>query len=94
MAVIIKNKKNFKVLRTSNVECLSWGGMAVCDSCNQRSSFGYFVAVLNLWKCPTCFKKWYESSKRYTEDIPFENGKYNTYTQMLRITSQERLQEG
>lgn len=85
MASIVDNKKGFKVLFTSNVECLSWGGYAICDTCNKSSSFGYFVSVLNYWLCPECFNEWYKTAKHYEEDTPYEIKKYEQMSSMLSI---------
>lgn len=89
MAVNIINKKGLKVLRTTNVECISWGGAAVCDSCNSGSMVGYMVMALNFWMCPKCFDKWYPDAVRYQEDIPYEDRKFAQYKQFLTINRKE-----
>ena len=85
MASILDNKKGFKVLFTYDVECLSWGGYAICDMCNNKSFIGYFVSVLNFWVCPECFKEWYKTAKHYEVDIPYEIKKYEQISSMLSI---------
>ena len=69
MAKIIENKKGFKVIKTTGRELLKIGCGDICDNCNKTSKNGYFVAVLNRWFCPTCYKKWYKFATNYaTED--------------------------
>lgn len=73
MATIVRNEKLFDVVKTTNVECIEWGGYAICDHCNIEAGTGYLVCVLNSWICPKCFNKWYEHAIRYPEDVPYES---------------------
>lgn len=93
MATIITNKKGFGVIRTSSIECLSWGGMAICDSCNKAANPGYLVCVLNHWLCADCFKDWYKHAKRYQEDIPYEERRFKEYESVLNLNGTETLNE-
>ena len=93
MATIVENKKGFRVIKTSNTECIEWGGAAVCDHCNGTASFGYLVSVLNHWICPECFKDWYNRAKRYTDDIPYEEKKFEYFSIVLDIEGVETLTE-
>ena len=85
MAQAIDNDKDFLVIETSMSECMMWGGMAICDSCNESSHIGYYVAVLNHWMCPKCYNEWLQRAKRYEEDIPTEIRNYNTYANILGL---------
>ena len=93
MSTIIINKKGFGVIRTSAGECISWGGMAVCDHCNQSAGTGYLACVLNHWLCPDCFDDWYKRAKRYEEDIPYEKRRMNEYKFMLEPKDEEAYPE-
>lgn len=91
MAKIVDNPKGFKVIETSMTECISMGGMAICDSCNQCSVKGYLIAVLNHWMCPECYNEWLEEAVWYEEDVVYENRTFNNYKRILKIdtTKQE-----
>lgn len=93
MATIIENKKGFRVIKTSNTECIEWGGAAVCDHCNAAASFGYLVSVLNHWICPECFDEWYKGAKRYEEDMPYEQRRMNEYKSALKPNDEEAYPE-
>ena len=93
MATIITNKKGFGVIRTSAAECFKWGGIAICDSCNQSASSGYLVCVLNHQLCPDCFNDWYKRAKRYQEDIPYEERRFKEYELVLNLNEAETLNE-
>ena len=91
MAKVIVNPKGFKVIKTTMSECLTWGGMAICDHCNQSAREGYFVAVLNHWVCPECYKEWYNSAKVYQEDKHYEKLVFNRYCKLLKIDQEKDI---
>ena len=76
MASIFENDKGFLILKLSIKEVIMIGGFGICDSCNNASMEGYYVAVLNRWMCPTCFEEWINVATRYNEDIPYEKRNY------------------
>lgn len=80
----LENDKGFKVLMLSDDECKILGGNAVCDHCNIYSKYGLYVAVLNHWICPFCYKDWIERAKRYKEDIPIEEKNYNRISLIIK----------
>lgn len=66
MAKIYENEKGFKVIEVTAREMLKIGCGNICDHCGeQQLDNGYYVAVLNLWMCPTCFEMWYEDATNY-----------------------------
>lgn len=75
----------FLVIEVSGVECIGWGGAAICDFCNETSNVGYYIAVLNSWYCPKCFKEWKKRAKWYPEDANVERSNYAAYAKMLGI---------
>lgn len=91
MAKVIVNPKGFKVIKTTMSECLTWGGMAICDHCNHSAREGYFVAVLNHWVCPECYKEWYNSAKVYEEDKHYEKLVFNRYCKLLKIDQEKDI---
>ena len=85
MAYKVENPKGFKVINTTAVECLKWGGFGVCDHCNQSSNEGRFIAVLNHWVCPECFDKLLKRAVVYEEDKPYETKVFNRYAKLLGL---------
>ncbi len=83
MAKIVENKKKFIVFETSLDECLSWGGIGVCDHCNKKASTGYLVAVLNHWVCKECYDNWLINAINYPEDRPYEKKTAERYKLLL-----------
>ncbi len=72
MAKIIENEKGFKVIEVSNLECICWGGYAICDNCNDAFYKGFYVAVLNRVFCPKCYEDFMQYATYYPEDSKIE----------------------
>lgn len=86
MAKKVENEKGFLVIEVSSTEYIEKiGGMAICDSCNEDSFIGYYIAVLNHWVCPKCYQEWIERAKRYPEDIRIEERNFDYYSKLLEI---------
>ncbi len=85
MAQIIENSKGFKIISTSMSEALNFGGLAICDTCNQASFKGYIVCVLNRWCCENCYEEWNDRAIYYTEDSDFESMKFEYFKKLLNI---------
>jgi hypothetical protein len=65
--------KGFKVLPVTNNEIFGWGGLGVCDTCNNPvHNEGTFVAVLNSVYCKKCYEDWHKMAINYPEDKPYE----------------------
>lgn len=75
----------FLVIEVSGNECLSFGGMAICDFCNNTAAKGYYIAVINSWYCPECFEKWRKRAQWYQQDALIEKRNYETYAKLLNI---------
>ena len=89
MAEIIENKKEFKVIKMSNVEvCSVFGGFGICDSCNRNSDEGYYVAVLNLWYCERCYQSFLETATNYPEDGNIEEMNFQNVLKHLELFKQ------
>ena len=85
MAEVVETEKGFKVIHTSRTECLKWGGIGICDHCNESPQHGYYVAVLNFWLCPDCYDRWIKNAKRYPEDNAVENMNFRYYKSLLGL---------
>lgn len=80
----VKNEKGFKVIGMSLLEVSEiFGGLGICDSCNDCSRDGYYIAVLNSWYCPECYEQWIKRAKRYKEDIPIEERNYEKLKKLM-----------
>lgn len=84
MAIIIENKKGFKVIEVTGLECRQkiYGGLGICDSCNDGFEKGYYIAVLHSCYCPKCYEGWIEKAEYYPEDRAFE---YNIFKRMKKV---------
>ncbi len=89
MAKIAENEKGFRVMEITRSELLcvlqEHGSIGICDDCGERSPRGYYVAVLNRWLCPECYRKWYEGAVNYPEDRKYEEGNFNMYRQLFEV---------
>lgn len=77
----------FLVIEVSGNECLSFGGMAICDFCNNTAAKGYYIAVINSWYCPECFEAWKKRAHWYQQDALIEMRNFKTYAKILGIDS-------
>lgn len=85
MAKKVDNEKGFLVLDVSRFEILCCGGFGICDSCNNTTSSGFYIAVLNSWQCPDCYNQWMLTAKRYDEDSEVESRNYKFYSTQLGL---------
>ena len=85
MAQIIENKKGFLVIRCSAVETMKFGGMGICDFCNESDLIGYYIAVLNCWYCQQCYEEWVKRAIRHEEDNVIEVRNFNYYRMILGV---------
>jgi len=86
MAKQIDNEKGFLEIETSMTECVEkFGGLGICDLCNNADFTGYYIAVLNSWYCQKCYQEWLSRAIRYKEDIPFEQRRFDQYSKLLGI---------
>lgn len=85
MANIIENEKGFKVIEVTKAEIVRLGGFGICDHCGRPSSRGYYVAVLNRWMCPVCYKMWMGYAVHYPNDIAVEDRNFYRYKELLNL---------
>ena len=57
----------------------------ICDYCAKPSETGYYIAVLNSWYCPKCYKRWRKSAKPYESDKPIERRNFQYYGTLLGV---------
>lgn len=70
---LYKTPQGFTYLPVCAHHIFNWGGLGVCDTCNQNIQYGYLVFVLNRCVCSKCLNEWIErckSSKK--EDIIYD----------------------
>lgn len=89
MARIVENKKGFKVIEVPRIEIVSklakYGSVGICDSCNTSPANGNYIAALNRWYCPECYKDWLARATRYQEDIPYEMRHFELYRKVFNV---------
>ena len=88
MAEICENSKKFKVIKLNYAEAIICfrNPTPVCDSClNPFFSYGYYIAVLNRFYCPDCYRKWLKRAKNYKEDAAVENYNFEYYAEKLKL---------
>lgn len=83
MAEIVENEKGFKVISCSMSETTKFGGIGICDRCNNAAFTGYLVAVLNRWYCEPCYLSWMIRAVNYPEDQKIEDRNFNEYKKIL-----------
>lgn len=87
MAKIVEDARSFKVIEVSRQEIVSklgrYGAVGICDYCGKSPETGFYVAVLNHWLCPECYRDFLSRNKPVPEDAWFENQMYNQYNQIL-----------
>lgn len=90
----VENSKGFKVLNLSKEDTLKLGfgfvedgqHICVCMSCNEDcGNSANFIAALGDVMCDECLKEWLEDplTKRYEEDIEYEEDNYNIILKQL-----------
>ena len=83
----VDNVKGFKVINDvprKVLETATGAEKCICDECLSSPDTGYYVAVLNRWFCPTCYKHWMACARRYGEDAAIEERNYNFYMKLLK----------
>ena len=85
MAAQVEDKE-FLIIECSRSEMNSaCDSLGICDYCNESPENGYYIAVLNSWYCPKCYKRWRASAKPYAEDKPIERRNFQYYGMLLGI---------
>lgn len=90
MAKIYNNDKGFKIIEVSSEEMVANGCGNICDYCGEpHNGIGYYIAVLNQWLCPTCFREWYQFATNEATpnnaDGRIENKNFNFYGNLFGI---------
>lgn len=87
MAKKFKIDVGWTIYEVSNDEIFRWGGMCICDSCNQ-DVLGYksfLIPVMNVCYCKNCFDDWKRSSSFYKEDLKAEKNNIDYYDKILKL---------
>ena len=93
MAEIIKNNKNFLIIKLNNEEATKLnfgifrkdGDIFICDSCNVicNNSNMYYVASINDILCEDCMNDFIENMNHYIDDNSLKYEVANLYTAPL-----------
>lgn len=89
MAKVVTNKKGHKAIKVSRQEMIErlsrYGTLGICDKCMNPSTEGYYVAVINMWLCPDCYKKFVDTVDHYESDEPIENKNFINFKRIMGI---------
>ena len=85
MARIIENDNGFKVIELSRREILKIGGYGICDFCDNTTKQGYYIAVLNQWLCPECYREFIRTATRYESDKRIEDKNFNWFRKIYGV---------
>lgn len=83
MAKCVISPKGFKTIECTREEMVAIGSYGICDNCCGKPHRGLYVAVLNSWLCPGCYKEWHERARCYPQDAPIENKNFRFYKELL-----------
>lgn len=84
MARVFENEKGFKIIKCTAEEFAEIGSPCICDNCDAKmKGVIYYVAVLNRAFCEDCYNKWYDSARRYNEDVLIEMRNFYYYAGLL-----------
>ena len=80
----------FKVIKASAKEMFeAVGSPGICDYCSERPEHGYYIAVLNKWFCPKCWKEFKKRAMWYPEDAQIEERNFKHYAFCLGINVEQ-----
>ena len=89
MAKIVEFDR-FKVIKASAKEMFdAVGSQGICDYCSERPEHGYYIAVLNKWFCPKCWKEFKKRAVWYPEDAQIEERNFKHYAFCLGINVEQ-----
>ena len=89
MAKIVEFDR-FKVIKASAKEMFeAVGSPGICDYCSERHEHGYYIAVLNKWFCPKCWKEFKKRAVWYPEDAQIEERNFKHYAFCLGINVEQ-----
>lgn len=101
MAIPLKHKKGFLVIKCTewealNIGCGIPGEGIVCMDCNKVGEHDvYYVPALNDFMCPKCLKEYLNNpnTKWYKQDAPVEKRLFDLYCSKLEISPDMAIQE-
>lgn len=65
------------------------GSLGVCDNCMGQAETGYYVAVLNRWLCPGCYRHFVNTCHRFPEDLRVEMRNYKRIKELFNVKDKE-----
>lgn len=88
--IFIPGKENIKIIECTAQELMeAWGSpCCICDFCGKPclpTDKGYYIAVLNQWKCEKCFEDYKQHAVWYPEDKEYEDRHFETAKRLFGI---------
>lgn len=68
MSRVKYTEQGFSYVEVTDFECFNWGGMCLCNHCNEQYDKLYLVYVLNDTYCEECFNAFVERSKKSSQE--------------------------
>ena len=69
---LCKTPQGYTYLPVRSHHMFNWGGLGVCDDCNQNMQHGYLVFILNRCICSKCLNEWIDRASIYPEDLAYQ----------------------
>ena len=70
-------KNGYSYIICSKQDCYDWGGLAICDDCNEiMQEKVYLIFILGRAMCKKCFEEWTERSHKYEEDLQLQKERH------------------
>lgn len=94
MRIIEKFKidKGYVAYKMRNIDAIEiFNGFGICDSCSKLTHYGYYVPILNYYKCEDCFNEWKKNCIYYPEDLWFENAYVKFVDRMIKNSKEMKL---
>lgn len=83
-------KQGYSYVRCTKDDCFKWGGMAICDSCNEFMQENvYLIYILNQAFCEKCFKDWQKRSKKYDSDLQLQKQNHIAWYKAHKLEFEE-----
>ncbi len=70
-------KQGYSYIKCTKEDCLNWGGMSICDNCNElMEEEVYLIFILSRAICKECFEEWLKRAKIYEEDLKLQKQRH------------------
>jgi len=87
-----KTDKGYIVYKMRNIDAIQiFNGFGICDTCSSLTRYGYYIPVLNHYKCEHCFNVWKKLCIYYPEDLWFEEAYIKHVDKIIKQSKEMKL---